>query len=127
MCLGAEHPMTGIIGRVDVEDPSLRPTLAMDLEELVHQQAVELTDLAGGEGVLEPAERRLAGQRIARRPVADRLEQRGVSQAIVIAAIGIPGDHSEEPLTEHLDETVLGLGGLAGTSTLAVWDVQPRR
>jgi len=49
-------PVAGIVGRVDVEDEASGLLAGHALKEHLHQQAVDLGDLPGGDGVLEPTE-----------------------------------------------------------------------
>ena len=66
--------------------------------------------------VLEAAERRLAGQcLILGQSIGDQLEDRIVTQRVVIIAVFVAGENAEQPLTQHQQQRVL---------TLRVWDRQ---
>jgi hypothetical protein len=56
-------PVAGIVGGVDVENQPPGALPAMPLEELLDQEPIQLGDVPGGDGVLEAAQGRLAGER----------------------------------------------------------------
>ena len=104
--------VAGIVGGIPVEDESLGLLCTHSLEEHLDQQPVDLCDLAGGDGILEPADGRLAGQCLSV-TVGDGLKDGIVSQAGVIVGVLVSGDEAEEPLADKRQQVVADLGGLS--------------
>jgi hypothetical protein len=101
-----------IVGGIDVENQLRWPGAALDPGELLRQQPVDLSHLAGGDGVLQAAERRLAGQVFLQRLARGGLQDGIAAQTGVIVAVLVAGDQAEQTLAEQLRQVVLGLGGL---------------
>ena len=106
--------MTGIVGRVDIEDEPLRPARAVPLDTLLDEQAIDLGDLAGGDPVLESRERRLTGEVVVEVPVGDGFEDGVMAQAGVVVDVLVAGDHGKEALAQEGERIVFDLRGVTG-------------
>ncbi len=105
--------VTGIVRGIDVEDEAVDRAPAVDLDELLGEEAVQLGHLPGRDGVLQTAEGRLAGQRLLERLAGGHLQDRVVTQTRVVVAVLVAGHEAEETLAHELREVVLGLAGLS--------------
>jgi hypothetical protein len=112
-------PWVRFVGRVQVERDRRRQRALVAVQQPLDaggdREVDQLAEVGVGHAVLEPRERRLAGQRVAvGRPVGDHLEDRLVPQLVVVVAVLVAGDDAEHALADHGQQRLHAVGQRVG-------------
>ena len=93
--------------------PPVQPVL-MPLDDPHRQLAPQLVEGGGADAILEPRDRRLRGQHLARDrvPPEQQLVNRVIGEVLGVVAIGMTAGNAENPLAEQLRQRVPDLPGL---------------
>jgi len=105
--------MSRIFGIVDVQDDRNRRS-PIRLDEGVHQDVGDAIKIYPRDGVLQPRERRRAGQRrIVGKSLAGHLQGRVLAQRLGVIGVLVAASDLEDPLFEHVAQRLRGVAGVA--------------
>jgi hypothetical protein len=109
--------MRRVVGGIDVDRDAARPPLApgpLLRDHQVGERMPQPSQHQRGDGILEPRQRGLRGQRRAgdRIAIQQQLVHRVVGQAGGVVAIGIAADQPEDALLHQLEHIVLDFARL---------------
>lgn len=105
--------MSRIFGSVNIEDnPERRSPIRVD--EDVHQHVGDAVKICPRNRVLQPGERRLAGQRrLLRKPLASHLQGRVLAQRLGVIGVLVAASDLENPLLEQIEQRMPDVTGMA--------------